>query len=182
MVTRLSQIFKRERAEITDARRVYAALMAQSRKPEFYGAGAIPDSYDGRIDFLTLHIAVIFSALKAHGETGVKLSQALYDVMIDDFDVALREEGLSDTGVVRRIKPMASLFFERIKAYSEALVEDKPRLSQTIQSGYKPDISPANLTAITDYTWAYKENVSAKSLGELAQANFEFPLYSAVSG
>jgi len=178
MASRLSQIFKRERAEIKDARVVYAALMAQSRRPEFYGEGAVPDSYDGRIDFLTLHLAVVFAALKSHGDTGPKLSQAIYDVMIDDFDVALREEGLSDTGVVRRIKPMANLFFERVKAYSEALFGTKEKLSGTIQSGYKTDITPGNLECLTEYTLAFRETLGSKSLGEIARADFAFPDYS----
>jgi len=177
MASRLSQIFKRERAEIRDARVVYRALMGQSRRPEFYGEGAVPDSYDGRIDFLTLHMAVVFTALKTHGDTGSKLSQALYDVMIDDFDVALREEGLSDTGVVRRIKPMVNLFFERVKAYSEALVEPKGALSTAIQSGYKTDITKANLKNLTDYTRAFSQVLAGKSIGDIAQAGFEFPEY-----
>lgn len=177
MASRLSQIFKRERAEIKDARIVYRALMAQSRRPEFYGEGAVPDSYDGRIDFLTLHMGIVFDALKAHGDTGSKLAQALYDVMIDDFDVALREEGLSDTGVVRRIKPMANLFFERVKAYSDALSGSKNELSATIQSGYKTDILPEVLTRLTVYVLAFRAALGSNSLGEIAQARFTFPDY-----
>ena len=60
-----------------------------------------------------------------------RLSQALYDVMIADFDVALREEGLSDTGVARRIKPLAKMFFSRAKAYADVLALTKGQADET---------------------------------------------------
>jgi len=57
-------------AAVTDARRVYAALMAQSRQPIFYGESRFADDYDGRIDVLTLHIAAILSNLNKFGDNG----------------------------------------------------------------------------------------------------------------
>jgi len=115
------KLFGREDAAATDARRIYSALMAQSRKPAFYGAARFADDYDGRIIVLTLHIAAILSNLNRFGENGERLGQALFDEMKDDFEIALREEALSDGSVKKRIQPMISLFYDRVKKFAEAL-------------------------------------------------------------
>ena len=100
-----SKLLGRKDAAIEDAGRIYSALMRQARQAAFYGKGKAPYNYDGRIDVLTLHIAVVLEVLSKHGQQGERLSQAIFDVMRDDFEIAMREEGLSDTGIKRRIKP-----------------------------------------------------------------------------
>lgn len=115
------RLFKR-RDEDVSAAQLYTACLKQSRQPEFFGQGRVVDSYDGRIDLLTLHMTLIMAACRKFGAEGEQLNQALYDVMIEDFNIALREEGLADTGIARRIKPMVSLFLDRTKSYTEALL------------------------------------------------------------
>lgn len=114
------KLFKK-REEDVSAAVLYTALLSQSRQPQFFGAGAFADDYDGRIEVLSLHLGLLMHSLRRFGDQGSVLSQALYDVMIEDFNIALREEGLADTGISRRIKPMVALFYERAKAMSAAL-------------------------------------------------------------
>ena len=169
----LNRLLGRKDAVNEDARRIYSKLMTQSRNPEFFGEGKVADNYDGRIDLLTLHIATVLNALNAHGEQGTRLSQAIYDVMRDDFEIAMREEGISDTGIKRRIKPMMQLFFTRIKSYVEALQN---------QTDLKPVFSAGLLETGTDTFKVQLENhiaqfsyiLSEKSLGEIAMAEFSF--------
>jgi len=170
----LSRIFGKKDVALEDARRIYSKLIVQARQPEFYGEGKVADTYDGRIDLLTLHIAVILAALHRHGEQGTRLSQAIYDVMRDDFEVAMREEGLSDTGIKRRIKPMMQLFFTRVKSYVEAQQSQsdlKSIFAEGILSGSNLDSQVSLNTYVTDFS----ENLSKKSLGEIAMADFSFP-------
>ena len=117
----LSQIFGKPDALQIDAQRLYRSLMQQSRRAIFYGKGRIVDNYDGRIDVLTLHMACVLKALYASGPQGARLAQALFDEMKDDFEVALRELGIADTGVAKRMKPMISYFYARVKIYDAAL-------------------------------------------------------------
>jgi len=127
MIRLLKQLFGRGDAATTDARRIYTQLMAQSRRAQFFGQERFADSYDGRIDVLTLHIAAILSNLNRFGQNGERLGQALFDEMKDDFEIALREEALSDASVKKRIQPMISLFYDRVKKYAEALHEEDQR-------------------------------------------------------
>ena len=96
----------------------------------FYGYEKANDNYDGRIDILTLHISIVLKSLRRYDVNGKLLSQALFDVMRDDFEIAMREEGLSDTGIKRRIKPMMQLFYTRVKLYVGALEENNFELLQ----------------------------------------------------
>ena len=181
----LSKLFGREDSAAVDARRIYTALMAQSRQPAFYGAKRFEDDYDGRIDVLTLHIAAILSNLSRFGQNGERLGQALFDEMKDDFEVALREEALSDASVKKRIQPMISLFYDRVKKYAEALNQEDSKESiglafletlqvnedDTANDRSKQDFVPK----ISTYLLAFDSNLSELTLGEIALTQFHFP-------
>ena len=174
----LSRLFRKEDAAVTDARRIYTKLMAQSRQPKFYGEGRFPDNYDGRIDVLTLHIASVLYNLNRFGVNGERLGQALFDEMKDDFEIALREEALSDASVKKRIQPMISLFYGRVKKYAEALSEAeskavlKAAFSETLGIETENESFRNN---IADYQLAFSEGLSGCSIGQIALTEFDFP-------
>lgn len=173
----LSRFRGKMRSDVRDASRVYDRLMAQSRNPVFFGDERMPDSYDGRVEILNLHVSLMMKALSDHGETGQQLSQAVFDAMVDDFDIALREEGLTDSGVKRRIKPMIELFYARLKAFIE--VEKGENFQSVIESGESNKLSDDALKVyapkLAKYASEYALKLSTLSLSEIAQAKFEFP-------
>ncbi len=178
MLKFLSSITGSSRAEIRDARKIYQKTMEKSRDKLFYADGLCPDTTDGRMEILCMHLAVIMFVLRNHGETGSQLSQAIYDVMVDDFDVALREQGLSDTGVARRIKPMAKMFFARAKSYGDALASTentKQELTKIIDKYIKNN---GNTDMLVKYIKELHQNLAADSLGRIARAEFIFPKFS----
>lgn len=160
--------------------------MIQSRRPEFFGDGRVLDNYDGRIDVLTLHIGCVLKALHKHGEQGERLAQALFDTMKDDFEVALREEGISDTGVAKRIKPMISYFYARVKVYTEGLdgeaavsgAGDNNSLSgafDTMAGSEENPLTPQFKSSIIEYMQSFYQTLSQKTLGQLALCDFQYP-------
>lgn len=175
-----SKLFGVKDSAIEDAGRIYSALMGQARQAAFYGENKAPDNYDGRIDVLTLHIAVVLEALSKHGEQGERLSQAIFDVMRDDFEVAMREEGLSDTGIKRRIKPMMQLFYTRVKSYVEALKSNEREndLKVAFESGLLADNESRFSGSLSAYTIELSDNLRRLSLGQIALAEFEIPSLS----
>ena len=172
-----SKLLGRKDPAIEDASRIYRKLMIQSRQSAFYGAGRAPDNYDGRIDVLTLHIAVVLESLSNHGEQGERLSQAIFDVMRDDFEVAMREEGLSDTGIKRRIKPMMQLFYTRVKSYVEALKSETAltQLEDALKAGLLAEQNTSFAKNLSLYGAGFAENLQKLSLGQIALAEFENP-------
>lgn len=169
----LSKLLGRKDAAHTDADRIYGLMMKQARQPEFYGADKVPDNYDGRIDLLTLHLGLVIRALNTHGEQGKRLAQALYEVMRDDWDIALREEGMSDTGVMKRIKPMIRLFYTRIKVYTEGV--DAGSIEVALMSGMLKDTDGHYAPALSSYALSAAQALKGKSLGEIALTEFILP-------
>ncbi|GLQ19129.1 ubiquinol-cytochrome C chaperone family protein [Algimonas porphyrae] len=170
------RLMGRDLPERRDARRIYFRLLEQSRDTDFYGHGKLEDTYDGRIDAIAIHFAVMMERLREEGDDGRLLSQALFDEMKDDFEIALREEGISDTGVKKRIKPMIGHFYDRLKAYSEALQSEaaKERLSEIfdLETSDSPDDFQRRLST---YMVAWLDNLHQQPMKALTEARFSFP-------
>lgn len=104
--------------------RLYEAIVRQARDPAFYLHCGVADSPEGRFDMITLHAVLVMRRLKQGDDEAHQHSQDLFDHMFADVDMNLREMGVGDMGISRRIKKMAAGFFGRLEAYDEALATD----------------------------------------------------------
>ncbi len=95
--------------------------MAAARRPALYEALGRPDRIDGRFELLTLHAGLVLRRLAALGGVADGIAQDLVDSLFTHFDDTLREMGLSDIGVAKRLKTMGSAFYGRNAAYAAAL-------------------------------------------------------------
>ncbi len=128
----------------------YAALAEQARRPAFYGARGAPDTLDGRFEMLALHLFFVLHRLRALPETR-DFQRALTEVFFADMDRALRELGVGDLGVGRRVQRMAEGFYGRLKAYEAGL--DSGTLETAIARnclGTAPDSDAAPLAAYAE--------------------------------
>jgi cytochrome b pre-mRNA-processing protein 3 len=98
------------------ARRLHAAATAQSRRPEFYQTLGAPDSVDGRFELLTLHIVLLLERLREQPA----VRQELFDTYVSDLDGALREMGVGDLSMGRRMKQLGQVFYGRAAAFDAA--------------------------------------------------------------
>jgi cytochrome b pre-mRNA-processing protein 3 len=112
---------RRARRLVVDA--LYAKAVDQARQAIFYSKGGVADTVDGRFDLLVLHMFLLLHRLGAEGAAMRGLSQSLFDLMFDDMDRSLREMGVSDMAVGKRVKEMAQAFYGRIDAYEPALAD-----------------------------------------------------------
>ena len=103
------------------AERLYAAAVDQARNPVLFGAGRIPDSVEGRFEALALHGFLILHRLKSEGDEGRALAQQFFDTMFADLDRNLREIGIGDLAVGKRIRLLAENFYGRIRTYEDGL-------------------------------------------------------------
>jgi cytochrome b pre-mRNA-processing protein 3 len=103
------------------ARQLYLTAVAHSRNPAFFGPGRVPDTVEGRFEALCLHGFLVLHRLKSEGEAGRELAQSYFDTMFEDMDRNLREIGIGDLSVGKRIKLLAENFYGRIKTYEEGL-------------------------------------------------------------
>jgi cytochrome b pre-mRNA-processing protein 3 len=102
------------------ADRIYTATVAASRRPGFFGAGRIPDTLDGRIELLTLHASLALIRLK-HEPHLSGLTQTFANKLFRGLDEGLREAGVGDLSVPKKMQALAGRFYGRLNAYEAAL-------------------------------------------------------------
>ncbi|HYD85927.1 MAG TPA: ubiquinol-cytochrome C chaperone family protein [Vitreimonas sp.] len=111
--------FRRSRAE-TDAEQLLEIVTAVSRNPAFFGPGRAPDTLEGRFEMMTLIASLALMRLQREGELA-PLAQAFTDQLFRQFDAGLRETGVSDTAVPKRMHKLAGDFYGRLGAYAAAV-------------------------------------------------------------
>lgn len=116
----------RPRSDRAAAAQLYLTLVEQARHPDFYARWGVPDTTTGRFDLIALHAFLVMHRLKAAGTAGQDMSQALFDYMFADMDLSLREMGVGDLSVGKKIKKMAEGFNGRAMAFEEALGDPSP--------------------------------------------------------
>ncbi len=120
-------LFRRKKSEPT-IDRLYGTIVAQARQPAFFIDCGVSDTLWGRFEMVVLHAFLVLHRLKGESEERRELGQALFDRLFLDFDRGLREVGVSDTKVPRKIREMGEAFYGRVQAYDEALAADDPAL------------------------------------------------------
>ena len=131
-VAREQPLFRRRQPAEDFAARLYARTAERARAPELFEACGIPDTLDGRFDALALHAALMIDRLRREPD-GIALAQAFFDAMFRHLDLTLREIGVQDLGVGRRIKIMAAGFQGRALAYREALAGGATSLAEVLR-------------------------------------------------
>lgn len=104
---------------------MYQNVMDQARHPVFFTRMNVPDTIAGRFDMLMVHSILALRRLKAikgeRAEEAADRSQNLADVLFKDLDRALRETGVGDPSMPKKMNKLAAAFFGRGKAFGEAL-------------------------------------------------------------
>ena len=110
---------------------IYGMIVAQAREPLFYAGLGIPDTVNGRFDMVLLHLWMVLRRLRPI-EGGADLSQALFDHFCADMDDNLREMGVGDLTVPKRMQKFGEAFYGRAAAYDMARTEGREALAQAL--------------------------------------------------
>ena len=101
--------------------RLYGAAVIAARAPLFYAVLGVPDTLDGRFEMVGLHAFLLIDRLRREVPPGPDLAQAVFDAMFSDMDVTLREMGVGDLSVGKRVREMWEAFHGRAAAYEATL-------------------------------------------------------------
>src|SRR5580698_10568344 len=110
---------------------IYGMIVTQAREPLFYRDLGVPDTVNGRFDLLVLHLWMVLRRLQPV-EGGAGLCQALFDRFCDDMDANLREMGVGDLTVPKRMQAFGEAFYGRTAAYDLALAAGEEPLAQAL--------------------------------------------------
>lgn len=118
------RLFRRRPRE-REGYQLYGAAVAAARDPAWYLELGVPDTLDGRFDMVALFTFLLIDRCRDEpGEAPPELAQAVFDAMFSDMDQNLRQMGVADLGVGRRVKTMWEAFHGRATAYRQALDEE----------------------------------------------------------
>jgi cytochrome b pre-mRNA-processing protein 3 len=116
----LNRLFKPRPAAVA-GRALYASAVAQARTPALYIDLAVPDTPEGRFELYSLHVYLLLERLKNQGPQAAEIAQATFDTYLSGLDNALRELGVGDTSVGKRMRKLGEAFYGRIQSYEKAL-------------------------------------------------------------
>jgi cytochrome b pre-mRNA-processing protein 3 len=119
-LTALLGLRRRDRHERAGFR-LYTAAVAAARAPALYAELGVPDTLDGRFDMVGLHAFLLIDRLRRDVPPGPDLAQSVFDAMFSDMDQTLREMGVGDLTVGKRVRAMWEAFHGRAAAYETAL-------------------------------------------------------------
>ena len=98
----------------------YRSIVAQSRQVKFFADWGVPDTVTGRFDMVLLHLALYLRRLKS--ETPARdFTQALVELFFKDMDASIRELGVTDLGVPKKVKAMGNVFYGLVNVLDPAL-------------------------------------------------------------
>ena len=117
-------MFKRlfsQRPAYAAGERLYAAAAAQARDPAFYRDGGVPDVIEGRFELYLIHVALVVNRLRGKGGRASETNQVVFDAFLKGLDDALREMGVGDLSVGKKMRRLGEAFYGRAKGYASAL-------------------------------------------------------------
>lgn len=166
----LKQLF-RSRPEVRQAEALYARVVDQARQPAFYTALATPDRIDARFELYTLHVLLLLVRLRAEGEQGADIGQRLFDVYVSALDDSLRELGVGDLSVAKKMRKLGEALYGRMKAYETPLeAGDADALALALARNVHASEDPGAGAALAAYALKARDSLSAQPLDDLLTA------------
>jgi len=161
-------------AERRKAHELYVAIANASRRPEFYRELQVPDTIEGRYDLLSLHVILVLRRFKDEKEATAKFAQLLFDAMFRNVDDVLREQGVGDLKVGKKVREYAEAFFGRALAYENALIGDGDLVDALSRNVYTDD-EAKYAPDLADYVRRADAHLKTQGIETIRTGNVTFP-------
>lgn len=147
-------LFSKNTTQKKNTQCLYNMLVAHARSPVFYHDYGVKDTVDGRFDLLVLHFALVIRRLNTDKKNH-KALQELTGIFVADMDANLREMGVGDLSVPKRVRKMLEALKGRHEAYHTAIDAGKEELSHALIRNLYRGIVPEKhiMTAFLDYIY-----------------------------
>jgi cytochrome b pre-mRNA-processing protein 3 len=185
-IAMISRPFRRN-AESRIIAALYGMIVAQARSPAFYTAYGVPDTVQGRFDLIVLHLVLLLRRFERAESARRNVGQLLFDAFCRDLDANLREMGVGDLAVPKRMRHFGEAFYGRQAAYLSAIdaasgqdiekvalaqAEFAKALERNIFQEQGATGQPARLAR---YAWAVADQLAATDDGAIGRGELAFP-------
>lgn len=161
----------RQRPDERQGDALYALAVGQARQPEFYTSLGVTDQIDARFELYTLHVLILFLRLKGDGERGEVAAQRLFDTYISSLDNTLRELGVGDVSVGKKMRKLGESLYGRMNAYEGPLrAEDVDAMAAALAKNVYESEDAATGHVLARYAVASRQNLSTQSFETVSKA------------
>lgn len=170
----LASLFKARPARAR-GQALYRAVIAQARTPELYRTLGAPDTYEGRFELYVLHLALVLRRLKRQGSEAEEVSQATFDAFVSGLDAGLREMGVGDISVGRKMRKLGEAAYGRFKGYDEALAVDDGTLAAMLRRTVFAGDEAAEVMGLAEYARAADAALGDTPLAAVIDGELRWP-------
>lgn len=168
-------LFKRDTAA-SAAGDLYAAAVAAARRPALYADLGVADVVEGRFELVLLHTVLVVRRLGTEGAAERDTGRALAEAYFADMDRTLREMGIGDLGVPKRMKKISAAFYGRLSAYDAALAAgDLEALRQALVRNVYDGAEAPGAAGLAQLVAATAAALAAQPTADLLAGRVAFP-------
>jgi cytochrome b pre-mRNA-processing protein 3 len=170
-----ARLFRSRPAKIA-GRDLYESVTRQARQPSFYAALGAPDTVEGRFELYNLHVVLLLHRLRGQGAQASETSQALFDAYVSSLDDALREMGVGDISVGKKMRKLGEAIYGRVRSFDAALGEADPAalrdmIARTVYAGAAAE----HAGALAAYVRRAVDGLAAQPLESLLEGRAAWP-------
>lgn len=159
---------------------LYGSIVAQARNAAFYADGGVPDTMEGRFGMIGVHMFLTLERIRREGDAGQTLGRALVEAFNTDMDDNMREIGIGDMVVPKRVKKAAAALLEHLEAYRVAVTDGDAAALQTALQRYvflgRDTGAPDRIAA---YMTAAARRLDGQPWPAIAAGEITFPQFGA---
>jgi cytochrome b pre-mRNA-processing protein 3 len=132
--------FRRRAEAARTAGELYGRVVAAARQPYFYKELGVADTPEGRFELVALHLFLVLEALRSRSDCR-DVSRLTTEAFVSDMDDCMREMGVGDLTVPKKVRRAAAAFYERAANYRPGLeVSGNEKLTEALSHAvYKGD-------------------------------------------
>jgi cytochrome b pre-mRNA-processing protein 3 len=159
------------------AAELYGAIVARARLPVFYQWFEVPDTLEGRFVVLSLHLFVLLHRLKDGGAQAAPMAQELADHFSADMETVLRELGVGDLAIPKKVRRLAASGAALLQDYEDALTKGDGALAASIAYALPLDEASAKLASesLTSYLMEVIRHLDAQPVADLCAGRLSLP-------
>jgi len=162
MFNRLFGLAARRDTAVIDA--LYGEIVAAARQPAFYADLGVPDTPIGRFEMLSLHVFMFLHRVRGEAAPLPDIAQELVDEFFKDIDHSIRELGITDGGVPKRMKKLSRMFYGRVGSYGEALdADDDAALAAALARNVRPGVEWPYAEQLAERVFALRDSLVAQT-------------------
>ena len=177
MFERLKGYVRRRRgnAEIVGA--TMASLASAARAPALYGPLGVADTVWGRFEMMALHVFLYQHRAREGGSVLRDLAQEVVDAYFKELDHSLRELGIGDASMPKRMKKLGRMVYGRWSAYDRPVNEDdRAALAAAFERNVYAEGGDATAAAdLADYALRARDALRGQAEADLLRGRLSFP-------